>query len=207
MLLQTIDEIYTDKQEIKKSTFLSYLCPFSEFETLHKKLKDEHPKAVHIVWAYRYYNKYHQIIENQSDDGEPKGTSGAPSLNSLRGAGLINSAVLVVRYFGGIKLGTGGLVRAYSSSVNLAIDKAKLLDYEIKDSVCFFAPFALISRFEHFFEKENLSVLKEFNEFGMVGSIELSPTEFKSLYEFSHAFLNDGFSFTALPLFAKDMLK
>ena len=84
----------------------------------------KHPKARHHVYAYRYLNEYEQIVENSSDDGEPKGTSGKPSLHVLAGHELINTAVIIVRYFGGIKLGTGGLVRAYSDAVNSVINNA-----------------------------------------------------------------------------------
>ena len=89
--MQTIDKIITATYEIKKSTFLSFLCPVSEFKALHERLKAEHPKAAHVVWAYRELNGYGQIVENQSDDGEPKGTSGQPSLNALRGVELIDA--------------------------------------------------------------------------------------------------------------------
>ncbi|MGN8592033.1 UNVERIFIED_CONTAM: YigZ family protein, partial [Campylobacter jejuni] len=78
----------------------------------------------------RTLNEYNQIIEDKSDDGEPKGTSGIPSLNVLRGYDLVNTAVITVRYFGGTKLGTGGLVRAYSDAANAAINNASLLTFE-----------------------------------------------------------------------------
>lgn len=204
--MQTIDDNFIAKQEIKKSTFISCLCPFDEFKILHEKLKLEHPKAVHIVWAYRYYNEFFQIVENQSDDGEPKGTSGAPSLNALRGADLINCAVFIVRYFGGIKLGTGGLVRAYSSSVNLAIDSANLLPFDIKDNCIFFVPFSLMRKFEHFFQKENLKdTNKNFSENGCMIECKLTKNEFASLREFSINLEIEGFRFLALPLFAKEL--
>ncbi|ASM35587.1 phosphoenolpyruvate carboxykinase (ATP) [Campylobacter sputorum subsp. bubulus] len=206
--MQSINEIFTAKQEIKKSTFISYLCPFDEFKTLHEKLKLEHPKAVHIVWAYRHYNEFFQIVENQSDDGEPKGTSGPPSLNALRGANLINCGVFVVRYFGGIKLGTGGLVRAYSTSVNLAINGANLIPFEIKDDCIFFIPFILTRKFEYFFEKENLQITnKTFNQNGCVVECKLTQNAFASLLEFSTNLENQGFNFLALPLFAKDFIR
>ena len=60
--MQTIDEIITATYEIKKSTFLSFLCPVSEFKALHERLKAEHPKAAHVVWAYRELNGYGQIV-------------------------------------------------------------------------------------------------------------------------------------------------
>ena len=113
--MKTIEKEISAAQEIKKSSFIAYLAPLASFETLRAQLRQQHPKARHIVWAYRTLNEPGQIVENSSDDGEPKSTAGAPCLNALRGAELINAAVLVVRYFGGIKLGTGGLVHAYAS--------------------------------------------------------------------------------------------
>jgi putative IMPACT (imprinted ancient) family translation regulator len=69
-------------------------------------------------------------VEHSSDAGEPKGTSGKPTLFVLQGNNLINCALIIVRYFGGTKLGTGGLVRAYSDASNLAISKCDLIEYK-----------------------------------------------------------------------------
>ncbi len=128
--MQYVQEITSNTLEVKQSKFIAFLLPYSEFETTLHKLKTEHPKARHFVTAYRYLNEFNQIIEHSSDDGEPKGTSGKPTLFVLQGAQLINTAVITVRYFGGTKLGTGGLVRAYSDATNLVINKAELLEYE-----------------------------------------------------------------------------
>jgi uncharacterized YigZ family protein len=95
-----------------------------------ERLKKEHTKARHFVYAYRYLNEFGQIVENSSDDGEPKGTSGKPSLKVLAGNEVINSGVIIVRYFGGIRLGTGGLVRAYSDTVNKVCQEADFILYE-----------------------------------------------------------------------------
>ena len=116
--------------EEKKSKFIAFLVPFEIFDDVMAKLRDEHPKARHFVYAYRYLNEFGQIVENSSDDGEPKGTSGKPSLAVLSGAQIINSAVIIVRYFGGVKLGTGGLVRAYADSVNEVIKIALFKKYQ-----------------------------------------------------------------------------
>ncbi|MGA1846010.1 IMPACT family protein [Deferribacter abyssi] len=126
----TVDNIFTEKLEIKKSTFISYIIPYNKFEDYHNYLKKEHKKANHIVWAYRFLNNYNQIIENQTDDGEPKNTAGKPIQNVLKGKNLINVVIFTVRYFGGIKLGTGGLVKAYTKSAAKVVAKAKLLDVE-----------------------------------------------------------------------------
>jgi len=123
-------DISTATLEVKQSKFIAWLTPFENYKTTLEKLNKEHPKARHFVTAYRYFNEYEQIVEHSSDDGEPKGTSGKPSLMVLQGKELINTAVIIVRYFGGTKLGTGGLVRAYSDAVNLVIENAMLVEYK-----------------------------------------------------------------------------
>ena len=128
--MQCIKEHYTATLEVKQSKFIAHLIPYNLYESTLQKLKEEHPKARHFVTAYRYLNEFNQVVEHSSDDGEPKGTSGKPSLMVLQGQELINTAVIIVRYFGGTKLGTGGLVRAYSDAVNLVIESAKLIEYK-----------------------------------------------------------------------------
>lgn len=128
--MQYIQELFTNIFEEKKSKFIAYLVPYVSFDEVMNKLRDEHPKARHFVYAYRYLNEFEQIVENSSDDGEPKGTSGKPSLAVLGGNEMINTAVIIVRYFGGVKLGTGGLVRAYGDSVNEVIKISKLYEYK-----------------------------------------------------------------------------
>lgn len=199
--MQQITQIFEISNEVKKSKFIAFLTPFSEFDALLLRLKNEHPKAAHIVWAYRVLNEFNQIVENQSDDGEPKNTGGTPCLNALRGAELINTAVLVVRYFGGIKLGTGGLVRAYASSVNLAINSATLTPFEFKKSCEFFVPFSLISKFEHFFTKQNLKLKAEFNTDGAEITCEVTKSEFANLNEFIKNLQNQSIKFNKIPSF------
>lgn len=128
--MQYIQEHFTSILEVKQSKFIAHLIPYELYATTLEQLKHEHPKARHFVTAYRYLNEFDQIVEHSSDDGEPKGTSGKPSLIVLQGQDLINTAVIIVRYFGGTKLGTGGLVRAYSDAVNQVLGEAKLFEYE-----------------------------------------------------------------------------
>lgn len=161
-----INEVINSQIEVKKSKFLATLAPFCYFDELNKALRSEHPKAAHVVWAYRYINEFSQIVENSSDDGEPKGSSAPAILAALRGADLVNTACLVVRYFGGVKLGIGGLVRAYGSSANDAIKSANLIFYEKKESLKLSVPFALISRFEHFAKASNIDFKQDFSALG-----------------------------------------
>ncbi|MDR1460207.1 MAG: IMPACT family protein [Campylobacteraceae bacterium] len=138
---------------MKKSIFISYVTPINEFETFRAKLKIEHPKATHIVWVYRYINEFDQIVENGSDDGEPKGTSAQPTLNVLRGLSGVNLSVLTIRYFGGIKLGTGGLVRAYGTAAKMVLEKADFIPYEKRENFCFTCKYHFVQRAEYFLNK------------------------------------------------------
>lgn len=173
-----IEQTFKSQNEVKKSSFLAFLTPFLNFDKLHKELKEEHFKAAHIVWAYRYLNKFGQIVENQSDDKEPKGSSGPPVLNALRGARLINSAVLVVRYFGGIKLGVGGLVRAYGGAANLVISEANLVKFEQKGEVGFSTTYNLVQRIEYILNKlETKEFEREFSSNEVKWSVKITKAK------------------------------
>lgn len=167
--------------EEKKSKFIAFLMPFKMFDEVMKKIKAEHPKARHYVYAYRYLNEFDQIVENSSDDGEPKGTSGKPSLAVIAGAEIINSAVIIVRYFGGIKLGTGGLVRAYGDSVNEVIKIAQFKEYkklEIKILEC---EYSELSQLEYLLTQENINIKSKDFSTNVSLKIELTNEEFKVL--------------------------
>ncbi len=192
--MQTVDKIHQAQTEVKKSTFLAFLTPFSGFENLKEELKQKHPKAAHIVWAYRVLNEFSQIVENQSDDGEPKGTSGPPCLNALRGGELVNCGVLVVRYFGGIKLGTGGLVRAYSSSTNAVIDTADLKPYEITKELCFSVPYELLRVFEYHLNSNNQNVKdKNFDSNAVTFKIDFTKKQEQDFLNFAKSYEFKGF--------------
>ena len=114
----------------KKSVFLGYAKRAeTEEEALayFKSIKKQHPDARHVVWAFR---KKDGIVSRYSDDGEPQGSAGVPMLEILRRADVNDAAVAVVRYFGGILLGVGGLSRAYGKAAKDALDDAKIVTYE-----------------------------------------------------------------------------
>ncbi len=107
----------TNELVINKSRFIGILIELTSSEDMAKHLeilRKEHKKATHICYAYVY--SIDQVLEKCSDDGEPKGTAGAPIMNVLKRRGCKNTMIVVIRYFGGIKLGAGGLVRAYSKT-------------------------------------------------------------------------------------------
>ncbi len=101
----------------KKSRFIACLLPVETeagFQQALQAVREQYPKATHYCYAVILRGGVH--YEKMSDDGEPSGTAGRPILDVLRGSGLTNAALIVVRYFGGTLLGTGGLVRAYSDT-------------------------------------------------------------------------------------------
>ena len=121
-----IKEALSNTIIIEKSRFITYLKPMEkleDFKTELKEIRKKHYDATHVCYAY--------IIEGTkkaNDDGEPGGTAGMPILNVLEKRGVENIAAFVVRYFGGIKLGAGGLVRAYGNSVKEALNRAVFYD-------------------------------------------------------------------------------
>ncbi|WP_324170805.1 YigZ family protein [Sulfurimonas sp.] len=179
--MKFIDKTYTKTYEIKQSKFIAYLTPYDDFLLTLNKLKQEHLKARHFVIAYRYLNEFNQITEYSTDDGEPKGTSGKPSLMVLQGSNLINSAVIIVRYFGGTKLGTGGLVRAYSEAVNMLINIANLSEYkkEIEVKLCF--SYSNIRKLEYECEILNICIIKKIFESQAVYTIKADEVSIKNL--------------------------
>ena len=156
----TIREIAFAETVEKRSRFLSYLVPYSAFDIELQRLRDEHPKANHIVHAFRYINEYQQIVEGSSDDGEPKGCAGLPSLNVLRGADLVECALLTVRYFGGIKLGTGGMARAYGAAARAAVESARLCDYRKERIVSFRTAYLHQRRIDYLLRELSIQVLE-----------------------------------------------
>jgi len=116
----TIQEPIEVTEIVKKSRFIGKVSPFKTIEdasSIVKQLSEQ--KATHNCWAFR--SSSIPSYERSSDDGEPGGTAGRPILAALESAGIVDAVVVVTRYYGGIKLGTGGLSRAYGSAARVAI--------------------------------------------------------------------------------------
>lgn len=119
----------TAELEIKKSVFIGNVAHVeteSEAMEFVNKIKAEHKDAKHNVFAYLLSGG---TVARMSDDGEPQGTGGVPVLDVIKKGGFCDAVIVVTRYFGGILLGAGGLVRAYSGAAKLAVDKAGLAEY------------------------------------------------------------------------------
>lgn len=120
------------EHSVKKSQFITHAIPVDSRESalaVLKQLKTQYPDARHHCWAYIIGDPKAPSFVAMSDDGEPSGTAGKPILNVMQHKGVGNIMMVVVRYFGGVKLGTGGLVRAYSSATQLAYENLETLSY------------------------------------------------------------------------------
>ncbi|AXU26788.1 TPA: YigZ family protein [Clostridioides difficile] len=125
---RTLHEFGTDEITIEKSVFIGYAKPIkSEEEALEfiNEIKKKHKDATHNVWAYTVGKNMN--IQRYSDDGEPQGTAGIPTLEVIKKEDLRDVAIVVTRYFGGTKLGAGGLVRAYTKGAKLGLEAGKII--------------------------------------------------------------------------------
>ena len=134
----TIDKPSVAEFKDRGSKFLAFAFPIKstdDFKRRLKELKEEHPKAAHHCFAYRVDMDGNNF--RSSDDGEPSGSAGKPILGQIDSKGLTNTAIIVVRYFGGTLLGVPGLINAYKTSASLAlqltaiIQKPVLVNYEL----------------------------------------------------------------------------
>lgn len=160
----------TSQIEVKKSKFISNLFTSPTMsqdiiKTSIQKLQINHPKARHFVYATRYFNNNSQIVESFSDDGEPKNSSGIPSLNVLRGESIVQVGVITIRYFGGTKLGIGGLVRAYGSSCKEVLQNAReqniLIAYKKKEKYTFSIDYKHLSLIKHQLNKYSICIVSQ----------------------------------------------
>lgn len=140
---KTIEKFAVDRFTEKKSEFIGYAKPVETVEeamNFVSEIKKKHWDATHNVWAYIMKDG---ITERCSDDGEPSGTAGVPVLDVIEKSGVVGACVVVTRYFGGILLGAGGLVRAYSHGSKIALEASNIITMALCDvlDVCVDYPF------------------------------------------------------------------
>jgi uncharacterized YigZ family protein len=149
------------EQEIKRSRFITSIGRATDKQRAHafiESIRSIYPDANHHCWAYVAGNPYDTVRIGMSDDGEPQGTAGKPMLSILQHRRIGEIVVVVTRYFGGIKLGTGGLVRAYSSSVQLALKKLPLAEFVALASAQITLPYPHEDRIRRLLEKMQVTI-------------------------------------------------
>ena len=160
MEFRTIKEDGQVQEEIKKSRFICHAKRvYSEEEARDfiTAIKKEHYKATHNCSAFIIGER--SEIKRTSDDGEPSGTAGAPMLGVLENHNLTNVCVVVTRYFGGIKLGAGGLIRAYAGSVALAVKEIGIIEIKEQTGIAIQMSYAQYQEYNNFLKEHNLMEL------------------------------------------------
>ncbi len=178
----TLKKPVTARLEIKKSEFIAYAYPVATREQamFHvEQLREKYPDARHWCWAYVIGDPDNTTSAGFDDDGEPSGTAGRPILNVLQHKSIGNIIIIVVRYFGGIKLGAGGLTRAYAGSAQAAVDQMVLLPFVPMAQVQILADFAHESQCRYVVEHLNGSI----NEVTYSKQVTLTVTIAKAAIE------------------------
>ena len=176
-MFYTIEEKISSELIEKKSKFIADLIPIENKEEAENKIKEIKKKyydAKHHCFAYITFDEARKKIERCSDDGEPSGTAGSPMLELLRGKKLCNVLIIVTRYFGGILLGTGGLVRAYAGATKLALDGAKLIEKQEGKELEVSLEYGQVENFKYYCRKEKIKIVKEEYFDNVIIYIELS---------------------------------
>ena len=159
----------------KKSKFIGnlfYVESVEEAEEIIKKVRKKYFDAKHNCIAYRILEK-EQIVERFSDDGEPQGTAGAPMLNILQKNNLLNVLIVVTRYFGGILLGTGGLLRAYQNSLMLTIENGEKVKKCAGDVLEIDLEYSDFENFKYYCKNNKINIVKTDYKENIVCKIEL----------------------------------
>ncbi|HHS50656.1 MAG TPA: YigZ family protein [candidate division Zixibacteria bacterium] len=161
LLYKTISRAKTALLEERGSKFYATVSPTEtrdDFKRFLALAKDKNPGATHYCWAFRI--GFSPTDELSSDDGEPSGSAGLPILRVLAGKEMVNVACVVARFYGGTKLGVGGLIRAYSQAASSALMQAKIV--EVQERVKFFVelPYKILNDFEAMLRREDGKVIE-----------------------------------------------
>lgn len=159
-MFKTIEENITAELVEKKSKFMAHLYPIESVEEAEELIKQANKKyfdARHNCYAFRVVTKS-GMMNRFSDDGEPSGTAGAPMLNILTSQNLSNILMIVTRYFGGILLGTGGLVKAYTEVSLEALNKASILQKELGKEVKIVVNYADLEKLKYYLKQNKIYI-------------------------------------------------
>lgn len=180
----TIFEQHVYVEEIKKSRFIATAAPIESVEQAMEKIEAvRDPEATHNCWAYRIGERY-----RFSDDGEPGGTAGRPILGAIQAQEIDCVLVVVTRFFGGIKLGAGGLARAYGGTAAKCLKEAPKKVVEPKATIKIAIPFSDTGAVHSLIEQAGAKKLKEaYDEKGVTLTVEIDE---KRLREFSSSLKN-----------------
>jgi uncharacterized YigZ family protein len=160
-IAQPVESIFRDRG----SKFLGFAYPVTsdnDIKAIVANLKSEHPKANHHCWAIRL--GIDRSVFRVNDDGEPSGTAGRPILNTLLSRNITNVLVVVVRYFGGTLLGVPGLINAYKTATEMALDTAQVIEKTVNDIYTITFDYAQMNDVMRIIKDDQLQILEQVSE-------------------------------------------
>ncbi len=178
-----VKESASEEYLISKSKFIGFVIP-GDLKKLFldriRELQMDHHSANHIAFAYRIKTS-NGIDDYFNDAGEPSGTAGRPLLNILQNQNLINTCLAVVRYYGGVNLGTGGLARAYSKAAMMAIDQADFKDFIKLNYYKIILEYNMLDNLTDKLLKENAEIIDKHFEENIVLKVKMTESAFKNI--------------------------
>jgi len=179
----------------KNSKFYGYAFPITNENDLKnylEKLKVKHSKAGHFCYAYQIGKEENTLIYRANDDGEPSNSAGMPIYGQIQSFDVTNILIVVVRYFGGVKLGVGGLINAYKSGAQLALEASKIKELTINIDFIIKFEYELMNKVMRVIKEKNLDIINQKLELDCEISISVRKKEahnileiFESLYKVS----------------------
>ena len=190
---KTIKENVTAQIIEKKSKFIAnmfYIESMEEADSIIKEIKKKYHDARHNCFAYILETGEEGLLVKYNDDGEPSGTAGAPMLNIIVNEGLSNVLVIVTRYFGGILLGTGGLVRAYSEATKEALKLAEIVEKSTGHVVEIEIEYNDLDKIKYYIKQKNMKIIDSKYAENVILTIEMRK---ENLEEFTNNTKNLNF--------------
>lgn len=184
-MFKTISENASGEIVEKKSKFIANLFYVESAEEAEEKIKEVKKKyydARHNCFAFSIFTE-NGSIDRFSDDGEPSGTAGLPMLNILKSQNLSNILVVVTRYFGGILLGTGGLVRAYSDATKVALESAKIVQKDYGLICKYKISYEDLEKIKYYFKQENIKIIDFAYAENVEITVEISNEKYQKIFE------------------------
>lgn len=183
-MINTIKESTSAQIIEKKSKFIAdlfYIQSEEEAERIINQIRKKYYDARHHCYAYSIATKG-ENINRMSDDGEPSGTAGSPMLNILQKKNLSNVLIVVTRYFGGILLGTGGLVKAYTEACMQAIQKATIVHEQLGYEIQIQISYENFEKFNYYCNKNKINIIKVEYEENIKCNIEVTKEEKEKIF-------------------------
>lgn len=182
-MFKTINQDAVGELVEKKSKFIAnlyYVESVEEAEEKIKEVKKQYFDARHNCYAFSIFTK-EGIVNRFSDDGEPSGTAGAPMLNILNSKGLTNTLVVVTRYFGGILLGTGGLVRAYTGAMQEALSQIQEVEKDIGLETCIEVSYSDFEKFKYYLKQNEIALIKSEYAENIISFVEITNEQLEKI--------------------------